>query len=192
RGEDWIEVTKKKHGSVFNRLKFPQAKESLMDDLARISLSVYVSNFPSHLTMRELWNICGKKGTLADVFIAKHKNKLGQMFGFCRFIKVSNTETLINSLSNVWIGKLQLHANVVSKVNSYVNVTKNSPYVAKNSLNGSGNASNYNHKDRGISSPTITLSQYTSNDFPLALLGCYKDLCSIANLVPCVGMKDLW
>ncbi|GJZ99827.1 putative RNA-directed DNA polymerase, eukaryota, reverse transcriptase zinc-binding domain protein [Tanacetum coccineum] len=173
---DWIEVTKKKHGSVFNRLKFPQAKEYMMVDLARISLSVYVSNFPSHLTMRELWNICGKKGTLADVFIAKHKNKLGQMFGVLRPQVVDSNRT----------------ASLSSKVNSYVNVTKNSPYVAKNSLNGSGNASNYDHKDRGISSPTITLSQYTSNDFPLALLGCYKDLCSIANLVPCVGMKDLW
>ncbi|GJV61095.1 hypothetical protein Tco_1467195 [Tanacetum coccineum] len=34
------------------------------------------------------------------------------MFRFYRFIKVSNSETLINSLSNVWIGKLRLHANV--------------------------------------------------------------------------------
>ncbi|GKD41746.1 hypothetical protein Tco_1261953 [Tanacetum coccineum] len=34
------------------------------------------------------------------------------MFRFCRFIKVTNSETLINSLSNVWIRKLRLHANV--------------------------------------------------------------------------------
>ncbi|GKE73231.1 reverse transcriptase domain, reverse transcriptase zinc-binding domain protein [Tanacetum coccineum] len=159
--------------------------------------------------MRELWNICGKKGTLVDVFIAKHKNKLGHMFGFCRFIKASNTETLINSLNNVWIGKLRLHANVArfdrkvnsqtrlkvsprvadsnrtasftNKVNSYVNEAKSSLHVANNSLNGRGNASNYDHKDRGISSPTIILSQDISNDFPLALLGCYKDFSSIAN-----------
>nr|GEZ46144.1 RNA-directed DNA polymerase, eukaryota, reverse transcriptase zinc-binding domain protein [Tanacetum cinerariifolium] len=80
--------------------------------IAKISLSVYVSNFPSHLTVWELWNICGKKGTIADVFIAKHKNKLGQMFGFCRFIKVLNSENLIISLNNVWIDKLRLHANL--------------------------------------------------------------------------------
>nr|GEU39476.1 RNA-directed DNA polymerase, eukaryota, reverse transcriptase zinc-binding domain protein [Tanacetum cinerariifolium] len=36
----------------------------------------------------------------------------GQMFGFCRFIKVSNSKTVIDSLSNVWIGKLRLHDNV--------------------------------------------------------------------------------
>ncbi|GKC71432.1 RNA-directed DNA polymerase, eukaryota [Tanacetum coccineum] len=34
------------------------------------------------------------------------------MFAFCRFIKVSNSKTLIDSLSNVWIGKLRLYANV--------------------------------------------------------------------------------
>ncbi|GJR97832.1 RNA-directed DNA polymerase, eukaryota [Tanacetum coccineum] len=62
--------------------------------------------------IRELWQICGKKGTLVDVYIAKHKNKLGQMFAFCRFITVSNQEVLINSLSNIWIGKLRLHANM--------------------------------------------------------------------------------
>ncbi|GJU76267.1 RNA-directed DNA polymerase, eukaryota [Tanacetum coccineum] len=82
------------------------------DDLSRFSLFVYVSNSPSHLTERELWNICGKVGTLADVYIAKRKNHLGKMFAFCRYIKVSNSKNLIDSLSNVWIGKLRLHANV--------------------------------------------------------------------------------
>ncbi|GJZ15913.1 RNA-directed DNA polymerase, eukaryota [Tanacetum coccineum] len=109
---EWIEVKRKKHGSVFNRLKFPTYKASMADDLAKISLSVYVSNFPSHLTVRELWNICGKKGTLVDVFIAKRNNKLRQMFAFCRFIKVSDSDALINLISNIWIGKLRLHANV--------------------------------------------------------------------------------
>ncbi|GJU94130.1 hypothetical protein Tco_1318886 [Tanacetum coccineum] len=34
------------------------------------------------------------------------------MFAFCRFIKVLDSDTLINSISNIWIGKLRLHANV--------------------------------------------------------------------------------
>nr|GEX15700.1 RNA-directed DNA polymerase, eukaryota, reverse transcriptase zinc-binding domain protein [Tanacetum cinerariifolium] len=51
-------------------------------------------------------------GTLVDVYIAKRKNHLGQMFAFCRYIKVSDSKTLIDSLSYVWIGKLRLHANV--------------------------------------------------------------------------------
>nr|GFA50999.1 RNA-directed DNA polymerase, eukaryota [Tanacetum cinerariifolium] len=83
-----------------------------IDELAKISLSVYVANFPSHLTVRELWNICGRVGNVADVYIVNRTNKLGQMFGFCRFIKVVNSENLIHSLFNIWVGKLRLHANV--------------------------------------------------------------------------------
>ncbi|GKC92973.1 RNA-directed DNA polymerase, eukaryota, partial [Tanacetum coccineum] len=143
-----------------------------MDDLAKISLTVYVSNFPSHLTIRELWNICGKKGTLMDVFIAKYKNKLGQMFAFCRFIKVSNHETLIDSLSNIWIGKLRLHANVASYF--YAHVAKASVSdevkVDTSDLNGSGDTN-----------PPITLKHVNYNDFPLSLLNCYKDIRAIAN-----------
>ncbi|GJS35629.1 RNA-directed DNA polymerase, eukaryota, reverse transcriptase zinc-binding domain protein [Tanacetum coccineum] len=121
---EWIEVRRKKHGSVFNRLKFPQPKATMVDDLAKISLSVYVSNFPSHLTVRELWNICGKKETLVDVFIANHKNKLEQMFGFCRFIKFSLLAMFL----------------------------------------------------------IPTRPHRTPNDFPLTLLGCYKEFCSITNI----------
>ncbi|PWA63388.1 hypothetical protein CTI12_AA349520 [Artemisia annua] len=104
------------------------------------------------------------------------------------------------TFDNVWIGKLRLHANVArfdrkvvsqarpkvspqvvdskhsapvtNKATSYVNVAKNF---------NTGCGSNSEHKAGGISSPTITLSQDSPNDFPLALLGCYKDFRSIAN-----------
>lgn len=94
-----------------------------------------------------------------DVFIAKWRNKLGQMFAFCRYIKVSNSDLLIGALSKIWIGKLRLHENVaifgrdgavksvhasVQEVNSAVNNdrfhsfnNKSTSYVnvAKTSLN---------------------------------------------------------
>ncbi|GJV96161.1 hypothetical protein Tco_1547738 [Tanacetum coccineum] len=47
---EWVEVRRKKPNSVFNRLKFPD-HQSLANDLLKISTSVYVSNFPSHLTL---------------------------------------------------------------------------------------------------------------------------------------------
>ncbi|GKD07163.1 reverse transcriptase domain, reverse transcriptase zinc-binding domain protein [Tanacetum coccineum] len=213
-GGDWTEVSRRKKGSVFHRLQFPQQKASLSDDLAKISLTVYVSNFPSHLTVRELWNICGKKGTLVDVFIAKRKNKLRQMFAFCRFIKVVDKDTLINSLSNIWIRKLRLHANVArfernvnnpshaegkkiggssfirTKAKSFPEVVKNkstgsfvnkaSSYanVAKSSTCGGDKATNYDHEDKDGS---VINFHENSNDFPLAILGCYNDFRSIAN-----------
>ncbi|GKB05354.1 putative RNA-directed DNA polymerase, eukaryota, reverse transcriptase zinc-binding domain protein [Tanacetum coccineum] len=148
----------------------------MVDDLAKISLTVYVSNFPSHLTVRELWNICGKAGMLVDVYIANRKNNLGQMFAFCRFIKVSNSESLITSLSNVWIGKLRLHANVArfhrtfKKVVSQAYVPKVAPQATNNVSKGSfcNNASSYvNVAKNSTCSGTI--------------LGCFKDFRSIAN-----------
>ncbi|GKE45129.1 RNA-directed DNA polymerase, eukaryota [Tanacetum coccineum] len=99
-------------GTVVRCLNPSQTHKSNADELAKLSLSVYVANFPSHLTVLELCNICGKVGTLADVYIAKRKNQLGQKFAFCHYIKVANSKTLIESLSNVWIRKLRLHANV--------------------------------------------------------------------------------
>ncbi|GJU41066.1 putative RNA-directed DNA polymerase, eukaryota, reverse transcriptase zinc-binding domain protein [Tanacetum coccineum] len=96
--DDWQEVTYKKRRSVFDRLGN--------------TINVYVSNFPSRLTVYEFSNICGKKGTIVDVYIAKHKNKFGQTFGFCRFSGIENSGSLIDSLNKVWIGKLCLHANV--------------------------------------------------------------------------------
>ncbi|GJV98258.1 reverse transcriptase domain, reverse transcriptase zinc-binding domain protein [Tanacetum coccineum] len=196
---DWQKVTRKKHRSVFQRLKFPTPGTSRADDVAKISLSVYVSNFPLHLSVRELWNICSKVGTLVDVYIAKHRNAQGQMFGFCRYIKVSNQENLINSLSNVWIGKLRLYANVARfdrkmdgksshAWSQAVKTTHASPMATPDNMTSSyvnvakgSSKPKSTHDDSEMHKPTIILSQDKPNDFPLALLGCYKDFRAIAN-----------
>ncbi|GJY97792.1 RNA-directed DNA polymerase, eukaryota, reverse transcriptase zinc-binding domain protein [Tanacetum coccineum] len=201
---EWIEVRRKNCGSVFNRLQFPHSKPSMMNDLAKVSLSVYVSNFPSHLTVREIWNICSKAGTLVDVYIAKHKNSLGQMFGFCRYIKVSNHDSLINSLCKIWIGKLRLYANVarfgkklgnkptfsraqvvkpaiIPRTNPKATMASSFVNVARGSSNGEAKSPNTVHEGTGSHIPSIILSQDNSNDFPLALLGCYKDFRAIAS-----------
>ncbi|GKB13345.1 reverse transcriptase domain, reverse transcriptase zinc-binding domain protein [Tanacetum coccineum] len=168
---EWKEVSRKKKGLVFQRLQYPQSKASLADDLAKISLTVYVSNFPSRITQHEFWNICGKHGTL-----------------------VSDAESLISLLSKVWIGKLRLHANVARyerKVNG------DSSHGVRKAL---GNSSHVGVKvdPKGVKMIILALFQTRlprtlmlpnllcvqediSNDFPLVLLGCYKDFRSIAN-----------
>ncbi|GJR20986.1 hypothetical protein Tco_0969513 [Tanacetum coccineum] len=52
--------------SVFERLNPPHSLKSNVDELAKLSLSVYVANFPSHLTVRELWNILLEIGRVCD------------------------------------------------------------------------------------------------------------------------------
>nr|GEX17115.1 reverse transcriptase domain, reverse transcriptase zinc-binding domain protein [Tanacetum cinerariifolium] len=127
------------------------------------------------------------------------------MFGFCRYIKVSNSEDLVNLISNIWIGKLRLHSNVdrfsrkvevknnslraktnppiVENDSNFPHLSKDSKYVdiAKASLNSGGKATNIVTEDSGFMNECITLFQEKSNDFPLAILGCFKDFCSIAN-----------
>nr|GEV50934.1 hypothetical protein [Tanacetum cinerariifolium] len=199
----WKEVTRKKHSSVFQRLNFPKLNNSKADDLMKISFTMYVPNFPSHLSVRELWNICSKARTLVDVYIAKHRNALWQMFGFCRYIKVSNQESLINSLSNMWIGKMRLYANITrfdrkldgkpsharvhvanpihvsSKVTPKVDMASSYVIFARGSTQCESKIPNSAQVDVRV--PSIILSQDKSNDFPLALLGFSKRLCIMSS-----------
>nr|GEW99762.1 RNA-directed DNA polymerase, eukaryota, reverse transcriptase zinc-binding domain protein [Tanacetum cinerariifolium] len=180
---DWHEVIGRKHRSVFDRLTPSQSLNSNVDDLAKISLSV---------------------GTVADVYIAKRKNKFGQMFAFCRYIKVVNIENLISSSSNIWVGKLRLHANVArfdKKMDakpSYAGVKVKPPVVTRSSHPPSNKTTSYANvakascdvgnkgsiyvdKECGDQTQVINIPMSSSQDLPLAVLGCYKDFRSIAN-----------
>ncbi|GKD67435.1 RNA-directed DNA polymerase, eukaryota, reverse transcriptase zinc-binding domain protein [Tanacetum coccineum] len=128
------------------------------------------------------------------------------MFAFCRFIKVSNSKTLIDSLSNVWIGKLRLYANVAkfdrksvvnrsrvdvkidtktpdqsqsfsNKVNSYAYVTKTFKTSRDAGKEGSKTCIDVSRE----STPVIDIHYSHTNEFPMAVFGCYKDFRSLAN-----------
>nr|GEW84404.1 RNA-directed DNA polymerase, eukaryota, reverse transcriptase zinc-binding domain protein [Tanacetum cinerariifolium] len=143
-------------------------------------------------------------GTVADVYIAKRKKKFGQMFAFCRYIMVVNIENLISSLSNIWVGKLRLHANVARferKMDgkpSYAGVKVKPPVVTRNSHPPGNKTTSYANvakascdvgnkgfvcvdKECGDQTQVINIPMSSSQDLPLAVLGCYKDFRSIAN-----------
>nr|GEV71218.1 putative RNA-directed DNA polymerase, eukaryota, reverse transcriptase zinc-binding domain protein [Tanacetum cinerariifolium] len=127
-------------------------------------------------------------------------NALGQMFGFCRFIKVSNQANLVTSLSNIWIGKMRLFANIARfdrklsgkplhdraqvvkpthdrpKVTPKVDMVSSYANAARGSSQCDSKTASVN-----VGVPSITLSQDKPNDFPLALVGCYKDFRAIPN-----------
>ncbi|GKE65017.1 nucleotide-binding alpha-beta plait domain-containing protein, partial [Tanacetum coccineum] len=64
------------------------------DDVAKISTSIYVSNFPEVFSAKDLFHACKKYGHVIDSFIPFKKSKDGKRFGFVRFINVFNTERL--------------------------------------------------------------------------------------------------
>ncbi|GJX19406.1 RNA-directed DNA polymerase, eukaryota [Tanacetum coccineum] len=51
--------------------------QSKADQTMRVSISVYVSNFPDGSTSKDLWKVCNDYGTLVDVFIPNKKSKVG-------------------------------------------------------------------------------------------------------------------
>ncbi|GJY54099.1 nucleotide-binding alpha-beta plait domain-containing protein [Tanacetum coccineum] len=64
------------------------------DDVAKISTSIYVSNFPEVFSAKDLFHACKKYGHVIDSFIPFKKSKDGKRFGFVRFINVFNMERL--------------------------------------------------------------------------------------------------
>ncbi|GKB91347.1 RNA-directed DNA polymerase, eukaryota [Tanacetum coccineum] len=77
---DWHEVTRKKHRSVFQRLdfrgfrgSFPQRSKE--DQVTHISKSVFVTNFLENFESNDLWKICEGYGKVVDVNIPNRKSK---------------------------------------------------------------------------------------------------------------------
>nr|GEV70837.1 RNA-directed DNA polymerase, eukaryota [Tanacetum cinerariifolium] len=149
RDNDWKEVNHKKCRSVFDRLKPSPSQYLKFNDLDKV-------------------------GTLADVFNVSRKNKLGQMFSFCRFIKVDNSDSLIEALANKWVGKLRLHAKDTN-VNSYAFAVKGRPAAGNSKETSSVN------ERGGDPNTAMEIPLFDTNEFPFAVLGCYQDFRSIAN-----------
>ncbi|GJZ53337.1 putative reverse transcriptase domain-containing protein [Tanacetum coccineum] len=84
---------------------------SYEDDVAKISISIYVSNLPETFSAKDLFHACNKYGHVVDSFIPLKRSKEGKRFGFVKFINVSNVERLVGNLCTVWVGRYKLQAN---------------------------------------------------------------------------------
>ncbi|PWA99942.1 hypothetical protein CTI12_AA000690 [Artemisia annua] len=78
----------------------------------QVSHSIFVTNFPSGTSAKQLWDICEQYGKVVDSFIPDRVSKEGKKFAFVRFSKVNNIEVLIGNLNTIWIGKFKLWFNV--------------------------------------------------------------------------------
>ncbi|GKC51993.1 RNA-directed DNA polymerase, eukaryota [Tanacetum coccineum] len=82
------------------------------DDVAKISTSIFVTNFPEACSAKELFTACKQYGHVVDSFIPIKRSKTCKRFGFVRFINVFNEERLVNNLCTVWIDRFKLQANI--------------------------------------------------------------------------------
>ncbi|GJT47588.1 putative RNA-directed DNA polymerase, eukaryota, reverse transcriptase zinc-binding domain protein [Tanacetum coccineum] len=132
----------------------------------------------------------------------KNKSILVGVRALLNQTEVTNSEGLINSLNNIWIGKLRLHANpakydrkavakrphvppkdrplndVTARNGSSFMKTTSFAKVVKNSQSNRGDDSSGASE---INKPSLSLTYDSPTDFPLALIGCFKDFRSIAN-----------
>jgi hypothetical protein len=67
---------------------------------------------------------------LTDIFIARHRNVRGQVYGFVRFSNVKNSDKLSLALNNVWFGHLRVWARE-AKFDRFATNDKKSPVVSK-------------------------------------------------------------
>ncbi|GKE16521.1 nucleotide-binding alpha-beta plait domain-containing protein, partial [Tanacetum coccineum] len=90
-------------------------QRSKEDDVRMISTSIYVTNFPNHINVKELWRVCSQFENVIDSFIPNRRSKNGKRFGFVRFIKSTNVDRLVDNLCRIWIGRFKLYANVANR-----------------------------------------------------------------------------
>ncbi|GJY67464.1 nucleotide-binding alpha-beta plait domain-containing protein [Tanacetum coccineum] len=173
------------------------------DDLARISTSIYVTNFPTSFSAKDLFHTCKQYGHVVDSFIPLKKSKDGRRFGFVRFINVFDVERLVNNLCTIWMGRLKLHANIArfsreyKKDSGHTEKKKSQPYNSKapeanKGVNVLGTVSSFvnvvmgkkNVDEVKESSPAIVLDDECLNvkDLSVSLMGRVKELASLNNL----------
>nr|GEX61541.1 nucleotide-binding alpha-beta plait domain-containing protein [Tanacetum cinerariifolium] len=98
-----------------------------VDDVARISTSVYVTNFPESFSAKDLFHSCKQYGHVVDSFIPTKRSKAGKRFGFVRFINVFSVERLVSNLCTIWNDRLKIQANNARYQRSSVNASKPVP-----------------------------------------------------------------
>ncbi|GKF76208.1 nucleotide-binding alpha-beta plait domain-containing protein [Tanacetum coccineum] len=174
------------------------------DDVAKISTSVFITNFPESCSAKDLFQSCKKYGHVVDTFIPTKRSKTGKRFGFVRFINVFNEERLVNNLCTVWIDRSRLHANIARyhrnplnetnvKSNKPGDIKSNSTNVAKKDTGVNGVGNSYVHVVKGQMksgikegdlSPALVLSDecLQSKDLSKSLFGRVKQFASLAIL----------
>ncbi|GJX41629.1 RNA-directed DNA polymerase, eukaryota, partial [Tanacetum coccineum] len=101
---------------AFNRLGREQQgkqKNSRNEEVSKISVNIYVTNFPYTVDSMWLPKLCEKHGIVVDVYLSKNLFKLSKRYVFVRFIKVDGVHSLIDNLRNIWIGSYKMFASSV-------------------------------------------------------------------------------
>nr|GEW59869.1 nucleotide-binding alpha-beta plait domain-containing protein [Tanacetum cinerariifolium] len=87
-------------------------RSSDVDEVQKISTSIFVINFPDQFYAKDVWKVCNQYGNVVDAFILNRRSKSGKRFGFVRFIKIFDVDCLVNNLCMNWVKRFKLYANI--------------------------------------------------------------------------------
>ncbi|GJU23680.1 RNA-directed DNA polymerase, eukaryota [Tanacetum coccineum] len=90
----------------------PTSQHPNSKNLHHISITIFVTNFPTTVSSKDLWKLCDRQGVVADVYIARKLSKSGRRFGFVHFIKNPDQANLLEDLNKIWIGSHHLFASI--------------------------------------------------------------------------------
>ncbi|GKA60549.1 nucleotide-binding alpha-beta plait domain-containing protein [Tanacetum coccineum] len=175
---------------------------SKVEDVDKISVSVFVTNFPESCSAKELFHHCKQYGHVVDSFIPNKRSKSGKRFGFVKFINVFNEERLVNNLCTVWIGRFKLMANLArfkrenktgrgkeGRTENGENIRHK--FCTSSNAGSFGNGKSFvsvvkkiNKESETEFVPSIVLDDECLNkkDLSMSLMGRVKEMASLANL----------
>nr|GEZ45656.1 RNA-directed DNA polymerase, eukaryota [Tanacetum cinerariifolium] len=161
--------------------------KSKKDDVAKISTTVYVTNFPESISAKELFYSCKVYGHIVDSFIPIKRAKNGKGFGFVRFINVFSEERLVNNLcakdENKGAGE-SMNAKNNSFSNDHVLPKGTGIYEGGNSYAKVLKGDRLTGDEDVVKSPIVVLDDVClmTRDLSNAIFGRVNEFASLANL----------
>nr|GEX05650.1 RNA-directed DNA polymerase, eukaryota [Tanacetum cinerariifolium] len=143
------------------------------DDVAKISTSIFVTNFPESFSAKDLFQSCKQYGHVVDTFIPNKRSKADKRFRFVRFINVFNDERLVNNLCTVWNDHLKLHASIARF---------NRAPLKENNIREKEGGMSGNMECGSFSAMVLDDECLFSKDVTNSLMGRVKDFFSLSNL----------
>nr|GEZ41974.1 nucleotide-binding alpha-beta plait domain-containing protein [Tanacetum cinerariifolium] len=125
------------------------------DDVAMISTSIFVTDFPKSFSAKDLFQSCKQYGHVVDTFIPNKRSKADKRFGFFWFINVFSDESKDNGF--------------MAKSNSFAQVVK-------------GGSMSGNMKCDSIPAMVLDDECLFSKDVTNSLMGRVKDFFSLSNI----------
>nr|GEX84240.1 nucleotide-binding alpha-beta plait domain-containing protein [Tanacetum cinerariifolium] len=145
------------------------------DDVAKISTSIFVTNFPESFSTKDLFQSCKQYRHVVDTFIPNKRSKADKRFGFVRFINVFNDERLNNIRENEG-GKHKTYSNAPSKDNGFMAKSNSFAQVVK------GGSMSGNMECDSIPAMVLDDEYLFAKDVTNSLMGRIKDFFSLSNL----------